>query len=235
MRNRLVIFFIVIIPIFLSCSAVTNYVWEENYQFSPVLKSGEALTIISDKERMFRGCLSEAIIQKNLNLHIISSNDFRKKMLSGVDKEKLNQGLESLISILKNQEVNTKLKEFNLRYIIVIQCITDSNYLKTDWEWGTAPPGGVAVMGDHEWGRVTTVEANLVDVKQDFRTGRLITRSCGKYHLITTCCIPTIGSIPRTENEACKALAKKIVTYWVNDKSEKYLNGGNGGGGDLHM
>ena len=85
---------IVISLIFLGCSATTDHIKEEHFEFSPVLRSGEAITIISDKEIMFRGCLSDAIEKKKLNLRMISSREFREKVLCGMSKEELNQGLE---------------------------------------------------------------------------------------------------------------------------------------------
>lgn len=222
MRKRMGLLFFAIIPIILGCSTVTDYVREENFQFSPVLRNGEAVAIISNKESMFRGCLSEAINNNNLNLNIIASKEFRKKILNNPRNKEFDQSLEGLVSTLKDSKVSRRLRESNLRYVIFIQFRTDSKYSETECAVGGAP-GAAVVLCDHQWQRDTRVEANLVDVKQDFGTGRIIAKTSGKIHLLTTCLIPTIAWSATTESDACEAFANKIVTYCQNNKSEKNL------------
>jgi hypothetical protein len=224
------VFIIVVSLLFLGCSANTDYIMEEDFEFSPVLRSGEALTIISDyyltedgqdqdKEKMFQGCLSKAFRKQNINLRIISSEEFKGKAFSGTNREKLAHDLESFILLLKKPKVIAKIREFNLRYIIVLKCSTGSDYQETDWEGGGY--GVFVLVGHHKWQRRTYVEAILVDVKQDFKTGMLSTQTSGSTSLITTCLIPTMAWSATTESDACKNIAKRIVEYWVNSKSDK--------------
>jgi len=213
--------FIVITSFYLGCSAKPDsIIIEENLKFTPVLKSGEALTIISDKEKMFRDCLSEAIKKKNINLRIIPSDEFRTTVFKGMNEDKLKHDLDYFIFSLKKPEAIAKINEFNLRYIILFECLTESKYLDTGFG-GAGAIGGPVFFLEHTWERATYVEAKLVDVKQDFGAGTISTRVTGKTELVTTCLIPTIGWKAYTEGEACKALANKIVNYWANNKSDK--------------
>ena len=225
------VFIIVVSLLFFSCSANIDNIMEEDFEFSPVLRSGEALTIISDyylteevqdkdKEKMFQGCLSKAFRKQKINLRIISSDEFRGKAFSGTNKEKLARDLESFIFLLKKPNVIAKIREFNLRYIIVLKCSTQSAYQETDWLQGGGY-GTYIAFGHHKWQRITYVEAILVDVKQDFKTGRIIIGTSGSTELITTCLIPTMAWSAITESDACENFAERIVDYWVISKSDK--------------
>lgn len=165
-----------------------------------------------NEERSVERCLQNAIRDTNSRWKIITANEFRHTLFPGKNFVDVPHSAETLLLSFQDKEVLRRAQSLGIRYLIVIEKDTH-----TYGEEGTfAAEGGIWGVGQ-SWTRYSHFLATIIDVKQQEKSGFLLSTASGQAGYIIPFFVilplPPVPLLAATESKACSSLGSAVVNF----------------------
>jgi len=167
-------------------------------------------------EKKFERCLSSEIHARRPELTIISADEFRQAVFPGIGRDAVPRTAEDYMPLIKEPYFHRYIKLNNLHYTIFLKVLFQSG--PSHWQFAADHGQSLPLWGiSKEWGKVSSIEANILDMYKYVQSGSVRSSSVGRTGFV----IPVIIIIPlppvpwfaMTETNTCEELGNALMQF----------------------
>ncbi len=164
-------------------------------------------------EKDFERCLAAAMLAERSDLTVIPTDELRRAAFPGSRFEDAPRSIAALLPLAQSAEFRRRIAALKLRYVLLVRVATETANAKPVF---AASSGGVWGVGG-EWDRISSVTAEILDLREARQSGALTASSYGRAGFVVPVLViiplPPVPYSAMTETEACKALGKAVVEF----------------------
>ena len=164
-----------------------------------------------ETENDFISCVGRSLEQGQSEINVIPEQDFVDSMYPYFETSTAPMDVRNLDKLAQTPVIADKFREFNLRYFVWIDGVTE----RTDSSGSVScavGPGGGGCFGFAYWKDEANYEASIWDFKQLALSGKINAETKGT-SFMPAIIIP-IPMLARVRENACKSLAEQIRTFF---------------------
>ena len=164
-----------------------------------------------ETENDFISCVGRSLEQGQSGINVIPEQDFVDSMYPYFETSTAPMDVRNLDKLAQTPVIADKFREFNLRYFVWIDGVTE----RTDSSGSVScavGPGGGGCFGFAYWKDEANYEASIWDFKQRALSGKINAETTGT-SFMPAIIIP-IPMLARVQENACKSLANQIETFF---------------------
>ncbi len=198
-------------------ACVTSTVDEMTFN-EPVTGIGEASVVILgrrhapdyDTEFDFIECIAEHIRNHDEEIQVIPERQFVDSMYPWFEPRTAPLGTQAIDRITNDSEVENKLVEMKLEYIIWVDGRTDDTNRTGSMTCGVGPTGA-GCFGFGTWGTESNYEATIWDYKERAEVGKVSAVTSGQSYMPAV--VVPIPIIAPVQSTACNSLGDQLLRY----------------------
>lgn len=208
---------VIVFAVICSACATTN-IDEYRSTVEPLLlDSSEKLVVLGRRDAGhyetgvdFSDCVGR-VLQSNSEMQVISELDFIDAFYPWFEPRIAPKSLSRLKRLLEEPELNNKLVELDVRYMVWIDGQT--NTVDSSGSMGCSiGPGGAGCFGFSSWDDESSYEAIVWDLTSFKEKGRVNVDSEGTSYLVGV--VIPVPFIARVQNDACVGIGNQIKAFF---------------------
>lgn len=183
------------------------------------LAADEAIVIIessyhagNETEDGFVDCVTKAVQKGKKKIRVFSDDAFVDALFPWFEPRTMPQGPDALPALMRKPGVAERIRESGVRYIVWLNGDTERTAGGGSLSCAVGPGGG-GCFGLAWWENDSTYEAAIWDIADGKSAGE-VTAAVQGTSMIPAVVVP-VPLIARTQNAACKGLAKELQNFIV--------------------
>ena len=194
---------------------------EQNTSAATGLEEGEAVVIIessyhqgNETEDGFVNCVTKAVQKGKKKIRVYPDEEFVDALFPWFEPRTMPTGPNALPDLMAKPGVAERIRESGVRYIVWLNGDTERTAGGGSLSCAVGPGGG-GCFGLAWWENDSTYEAAVWDIEDGKAAGE-VTAAVRGTSMIPAVVVP-VPLIARTQNAACKGLARELQDFIVPD------------------
>lgn len=168
----------------------------------------------NETEDEFVDCIAKTVQKGRNGLRVIPEDAFIDSMFPWFEPRTMPQGPNALPALMEKPGVAARIRESGVRYIVWINGNTERTNGGGSLSCAVGPGGG-GCYGLAWWENDSSYEAAVWDI-EDGKSAGAVSAAVRGTSMIPAVVVP-VPLIARTQNAACKGLAKELRSFIVNE------------------
>ncbi len=187
------------------------------------IADGESIVIIESSyhsgnqtEDGFVDCVTKEVQKGSAGLSVYPDEVFQDDLFPWFEPRTMPQGPNALPTLMEKPGVAARIRESGVRYIVWINGNTERTNGGGSLSCAVGPGGG-GCYGLAWWENDSSYEASVWDI-EDGKSAGAVSAAVRGTSMIPAVVVP-VPLIARTQNAACKGLAKELRSFIVSEES----------------